>query len=197
MRMLLVIACIAALGATDGGPYAPVEGDLVVQPFPLSPLTKAIESCTATTYSHCGIVVFKDGKPFVLEAVGPVKETAYASWIAHGRNSRFVALRLKPELAGRIPEFVGAARRYVGRPYDIHMDMDDAKIYCSELLYKAFKEVYKADLGKVQKLGDLNWKPSEKFIRTIEDGGLPLERVMITPAAIVESDKATVVFTNY
>jgi hypothetical protein len=141
--------------------------------------------------------VFKDSKPYVLEAVGPVKETGYVDWIGQGRNSRFLALRLNESYRAKIPAFVTAARAFLGRPYDMHMDLDDAKIYCSELLYKAFKTTYAEELGKTQTLGELNWKPNEVFIRALEAGKLPLDRVMITPAALVVTDKATRVFSNF
>jgi len=197
MKLLILLVLLLTLNAEEAIKYAPVEGDMLIQSFPGSPLTTAIESCTKSEYSHCGIVEFKDGKPYVIEAVGPVKETEFAKWVNHGRKSKYVAMRMKDNYTKRIPDFIQAAKAYLGKPYDMHMDMDDAKIYCSELLYKAFKEAYKEEIGKVQKLGDLNWQPSEQFIRKIEHGGLPLERVMITPLAIVDSDKLIKVFSNY
>ena len=56
---------------------------------------------------------------------------------------------------------------------------------------------YAEALGTLQKLGDLHWQPNEAFIRALEHGALPLERLMITPAAIVATDKAIRLFSNY
>jgi hypothetical protein len=183
--------------ATEVTEYKPVAGDMLIQSFPNSDLTKAIESCTNSVYSHCGILEFRANRWFIIEAIGPVKETPMLDWINHGRNGKFVALRLKDKYLPKITELIKAATAYMGGPYDIHMSMDDERIYCSELLYKSFKDVYNEELGVIQKLGDLNWKPNERFIRSIENGGLPLNRNMITPLAIIESDKVTKVYSNY
>jgi len=139
----------------------------------------------------------KDGKWIVIEAVGPVKETPLTMWIKRGVNGEILALRFKEQYTVKIPEFIKSANGYLGRPYDMQMEMDDEKIYCSELVYKAFNNVYHEEIGKTQKLGDLNWKPNEKFIKSVEKGPVPLDRIMITPRAIAESDKMTVVFTSY
>ena len=72
----------------------------------------------------------------------------------------------------------------MGRPYDVHYGMDDEAIYCSELIFKAYRDVTGEGLGTLVELGDLNWEPYEQTIRSMEDGDLPLERVMITPLAL-------------
>lgn len=197
MKYLLLPLITSALFSTDNPEYSPVAGDMLIQSFPNSDLTRAIESCTNSVYSHCGVLEFRADRWFVIEAVGPVKETALQDWIKHGRGERFAVARLKDPYSFKIPELIKAATAYMGRPYDIHMSMDDERIYCSELLYKSFKDVFKEELGKIQKLGDLNWKPNERFIKSIENGSLPLDRLMITPLAILESDKVTKVFSNY
>jgi hypothetical protein len=72
--------------------------------------------------------------------------------------------------------------------------MDEAKIYCSELLWKATRDATGVRLGKIQKLGDLNWRPYEQVMREIENGALPLEREMITPRAVTEDGRLKEVF---
>lgn len=83
-------------------------------------------------------------------------------------------------------------RRYLGRPYDIHYDFDDDRIYCSELIFKAVKSSTGIVLGRIERLGDLNWKPNEGFIRSIEDP-IPLDRRLITPQALSEAKELTLV----
>jgi hypothetical protein len=130
----------------------------------------------------------------VIEAIGPVKETKLTAWMAQGRDDAFVAYRLRPPLADRIPAIITAAERYEGRPYDIHYDMDDGKIYCSELLYKAVRDATGRKLGKIRKLGELHWRPHEQVIRGIEGGNLPLGREMITPRDFTEAPELQQVF---
>jgi cell wall-associated NlpC family hydrolase len=187
-----VVALIFLLGSAISGhseagdrvtlqDYEPREGDIIFQSFPDGALARAIEGVTQSSYSHCGIVTGRGHMWMVLEAVGPVKETPLASWIMRGKNQSFDVYRLKPEYSRKIPEFVAKARAYRGRPYDIQYEFDDEKVYCSELVFKAFLESTGEQLGEVVSLGQLRWEGYEDFIRGITGGELPLERKMITP----------------
>lgn len=75
----------------------------------------------------------------------------------------------------------------VGLPYDLNYDPDDDKIYCSELVYKVYERELNINIGQWERLGDLNWKPKEDFIRKMENGNLPLDRMMITPVGLTKS----------
>jgi hypothetical protein len=182
--------------------YEPQAGDFVFQSLPHNPLIDAIEGSSGSPFSHCGIIKQRavtgkyDSGWAVIEAIGPVKETPLSWWIAQGRGSAYVAYRLREPLVEKIPEILAAAEKYEGRPYDIHYDMDDAKIYCSELLYKSVRDATGRKLGKVRKLGELKWQPYEKVIRSIENGGLPLDREMITPRDFSETPELREVFRS-
>lgn len=175
--------------------YAVQEGDILFQPLPHSRLVDAIEGVSLSIYSHCGIVERKDGKWYVIEAIGPVRETPLGDWIDRGRSGYFDAFRLSPDLQPRVPEILAAARGYLGRPYDIHYSFDDERIYCSELIFKAVKTVTGRQLGKVERLGDLNWEAHESYIRSIE-GIVPKDREMITPQALSAAKELTLVYTK-
>ncbi len=82
----------------------------------------------------------------------------------------------------------------LGRPYDYHYAPGDSQIYCSELVYKVAERQLGVKVGIWDKLGDLNWKPWEKFIREIEDGQLPLDRPMITPVGLTRSPEVVRVY---
>lgn len=176
--------------------YVPQPGDFVFQSLPHDPLVDAIEGSSGSPFSHCGIVKKRGEQWVVIEAIGPVKETTLSWWIAQGRGSAYVAFRLRDPLAKKIPAIIAAAEKYAGRPYDIHYDMDDEKIYCSELLYKAVRDATGTKLGKIRKLGELKWQPYEKVIRHIENGGLPLDREMITPRDFSEAPELREVFRS-
>jgi hypothetical protein len=202
MRIYTSIFACFALAACGGGlkpvpipkDYTPRDGDFLFQSLPHNALIDAIEGSTGSPFSHCGIVVKRGEQWKVIEAIGPVKETHLSLWIAQGRDNAYVACRLKAPLAPQIPGIISAAEKYRGRPYDIRYDFDDRKIYCSELLWKAVRDATGQKLGKVYKLGELNWKPYENVIRSLEDGGLPLEREMITPKAFSEAPELEQVF---
>lgn len=184
----LAFCSFAALGCDERtksallGDYEPRLGDVIFQSLPRSELVDAIEGASKSPYSHCGLVVERNGVWFVLEANGPgVAEMKLDKWIRQGRESGFAVYRFTPNYQPKIDALIAKARTQIGKPYDIHYDFDDAKVYCSELIFKAFHGVTGEHLGQVRKLGDLDWKPHEGIIRKIERGGLPLEREMITP----------------
>jgi len=186
LRLLLAAALLCACQRTIP-PYEPAEGDILFQSFPHSPLVDTIEGATGSPYSHCGILHRAAGGWVVIEAIGPVQETPLPGWIARGREHGFAAFRLREPYRSRIPAFIRAAQSYEGRPYDFHYDFDDSAIYCSELVFKAFRQAAGEDLGHIQKLGDLHWQPYTAVIRQLEDGRVPLDRRMITPRALSEA----------
>lgn len=203
LRILAVLFSLALVGcpsAKNGAivpqEYNPVAGDFLFQSLAHGPLIDAIEGSSGSPFSHCGIVKRSEGKWFVIEAIGPVKETPLSEWIAQGRDGAFVAYRLRAPLSEKIPAILAAAEKYEGRPYDIHYDLDDAKIYCSELLWKATRDATGVKLGKIQKLGELKWQPYEGVIRYIENGALPLGREMITPRSVTEDTRLSEIFRS-
>jgi hypothetical protein len=129
----------------------------------------------------------------VIEAIGPVRESPLPLWVMQGRESKFWIRRLKAEHQKQIPAFIKAAKIYQGKPYDIHYRMDDDAIYCSELIYKAYREATGTGLGSLTRLGDLDWQPWTDVIKSIEGGNVPLEREMITPKSLAEAEELEVV----
>ena len=167
--------------------YQPREGDVVFQSLPRGELVDAIEGITNSEWSHCGVVMRKGNSWIVVEAIGQVRETPLPMWVPRGRGGRFAAYRvdgINDSERSRLREALG---QFMGRPYDFRYAPGDSEIYCSELVFKAYRDAYGKELGDWQPLGDLNWRPFESFIRKMEAGGLPLSRQMITPVALTKS----------
>ena len=101
----------------------------------------------------------------------------------------FAIYRLKEEHKKNIPKFIHALEKYQHRSYDFKYRLDDQYIYCSELVYKAYKDATNEELGKLMRLGDMNWKPYEEKIIEFEAGELPLDRRMITPKHLSEANQ--------
>ncbi len=197
------LACFLALLLITAGCVSPIprdyaarEGDLVFQSLPHVPLVDAIEGVTHSRISHCGIVAKAGEGWVVIEAMGSVKETSLGAWIDQGRDLTFVVCRLNDSFSDAMPEIIKAARSYLGRPYDAHYSFDDKRIYCSELIYKAIKKATGKSVGEIKKLGDLDWKPYEQFIRSMEGGKLPLERTMVTPIDLMQAPELTVAYAR-
>jgi len=177
----------AAQAADDFGEYKPAVGDCLFQSLHRGILVNAIEKLTESPYSHCGMVVQKDGQWHVIEGIGPVREIPLKKWIAQGRDGKFDAYRPTDWFTAKLPKVVAESRKFLGLPYDIRYRPDDSAIYCSELIYKAYHRATGVWLGRPFRLGDLDWKPYEPLIISIE-GSVPLDRKIIAPVAIARSE---------
>ncbi|MBI3845168.1 MAG: hypothetical protein HY292_11090 [Planctomycetes bacterium] len=188
-RSVLAVLFGAAVGcsASRHVSYEPREGDVVFQSLPRCDLVDAIEGATKSPFSHCGLVVGRGDGFAVLEAFHDVHETPLDEWVGRGRERAVAAFRLREEWSTRIPAFVSEAHRFLGKPYDVHYAFDDDAIYCSELIYKAFKAATGESLGSTQRLSELNWPPFEKLIHQLEGPAVPLDREMITPQALADA----------
>lgn len=193
-RHLVLLLTVGILAAAD---YEKQEGDIVFQSSPLQPLVLMIEGCTSSPLSHCGLLRKDGDKWVVVEARRNVHETDFDEWVKTGRGEHLAVYRLKEQWRPKIADMIAATRKHLGKPYDMHFDMNDSELYCSELVYKAFKDATGEELGKTQKLGELDWKPWKLGIEQLEGGTVPLDRIMITPRAISESEKLEAVFTNF
>ena len=178
--------------------YHPREGDILFQALPKDiDLVEAIEGVTRSNYSHCGVVVKgENGNWQVFESISSVGAFPLKNWVARGRGNKFAAFRLKAEHARELPGFLSALPRYAGRPYDVRYRMDDQFIYCSELVYKAYRDATGKPLGKLIRFGDLNWRPYVATIRKYEGGEPPLDREMITPIDLSRAPQLNKVFDN-
>lgn len=181
--VLLLVPTLWVLGPPAAAylAYAPQEGDVVFQSLPHAPLVNAIEGGTRSPWSHCGIVAYEDGRWVVYEALGSVRRTSLAEWFWRSRAWQFAAYRIRPEHAAAIPAALENVRTNVGKPYDVRYELDDEKIYCSELVYKGWLAATGQGLGKLVRLGDLHWQPYQQLIEMLEGGSVPVERMMITP----------------
>ena len=180
------VACTAARGPSwlARRSYEPQAGDIVFQSLPRNALVNAIEGVTESSYSHCGIVAKEDGLWIVYEAFRGVEQTPLSEFLSRGRNGGFAVYRLKPEFQPAVPQILKFTRPMLGRRYDSRYRMDDERIYCFELIYKACKRATQKELGQLVRFGDLNWRPFEETIIRFEGGPVPMDRLMITPKAM-------------
>lgn len=170
------------------------EGDVLFQSLPHGDLVDAIEGVTSSPWSHCGILVRRDDRWFVAEAIGEVRYTPLYLWIVRGRGSKLESYRVTGTTLPSHQEIIRGVDKLLGRPYDFRYAPDDSEIYCSELVYKVFERESGITVGAWEKLGDLNWQPYEQFIRKMEKGNLPLDREMVTPVSLTRSDNLVRVY---
>jgi hypothetical protein len=168
------------------------EADIILQSS-RSMQSQAIRIATRSRFSHMGLVHVEAGRTFVYEADGPVKLTPFDEWVARGEGKHFVVMRLKDADQRLTPEALGkmrrAALRFQGRPYDFAFGWSDDRIYCSELVWKVYKEALGIELGNLQRLGDFELSHPAVRQKLHERYGdrVPLDEPVISPAAIAGS----------
>lgn len=82
----LLLACLLASFNVYG--YQPKAGDIVFHTS-LSAQSLAIQQATRSPYSHVGVVLLRNGHPYVFEAVQPVKYTLFSAWVSRGGAGHF------------------------------------------------------------------------------------------------------------
>ncbi|MDR1124485.1 MAG: YiiX family permuted papain-like enzyme [Deltaproteobacteria bacterium] len=172
-------------------------GDLIFQSLNTSQ-SLALRIATGSEYTHCGIILEKDGKLQVLEAIGPVTWTPLADWIARGEKGHYVLMRLK-DAGALTPEALAAmlndVATFAGKPYDFLFQWSDDKIYCSELVWKLYQRNTGLELGPLRRIADYNLD-SEEVLRIAHQRygtDIPLDEKATAPSDIMASDLLEVV----
>jgi len=142
-----------------------------------------------------GLVMVRNGKPYVFEASSTVRFTPLDRWIASGERGHYVVKRLKnaatlltPASISRIHE---VARTFEGRPYDLTFEWSDDRIYCSELVWKIYDRAMHIQIGRLQRLKEFNLKDPAVQAKMRERYGdkVPMDELVISPAAMFNSDQ--------
>lgn len=170
------------------------EGDIVFQSSS-SPQCEAIKLATHSEYSHCGIVLFIDGKAMVFEAVQPVSVTPLDQWAARGDDGKYEVKRLKDVKlsADVIARMKKIATSYVGKDYDLYFGWADDRLYCSELVWKLYKKAAGVELTALRPLSDYDLShPAVKVIlRERYADKIPLGEKMVSPGDLFNSPLLT------
>jgi len=159
----------------------------------------AIKAATGSDITHVGIVFFKDGTPYVFEAVNPktgrVGLTSYARWKARGVLNKIWVKRLK-ERDSKLTTAVETrmsevGKSFTGRKYDRRFQWGKNRIYCSELVYDIYLVGAGISLGAVQQIRDLNLKPKvvKKLIRDRMKNKLDGSELIITPISLFNDER--------
>ncbi len=170
------------------------EGDLVFETSS-SPQSAAIQWASRSRWSHVGIVEVAPGGTFVVEALGKVSRTPWDAWRRRARrDGPLLVLRARgvgPDARGRAVE---AAKAFLGRRYDPRFGWGDDRIYCSELVVKAYERGAGVSLGRRQRLGDLRLAGIEGAMAKRFGGSVPKDLVLVTPASLAEDPRLTKVW---
>jgi hypothetical protein len=184
-----ILLSLAVLGCTARAGYTPRDGDIVFHTS-RSAQSLAIQLATKSPYSHMGIVYVRDGKPFVFEAVQPVKLTPLDDWTKRGEGGHFVVKRLRDADArltvDTLRKMRAVGEQLAGRDYDPYFEWSDDRIYCSELVWKVFERGAGIELGELQTIADfdLSHPAVQAKVRERYGDDVPLDEIVVSPAAI-------------
>jgi uncharacterized protein YycO len=193
--VLMLLYCLLVIGCSSNKTDAKIQnGDIIFQKSK-SRQSIALEKATRSMYTHCGIIYESQGKYYVYEAVQPVKLTPLSVWISRGVEQKYVIKRLKHADKLLTPRVLQDMREYGegfrGKNYDTHFNWDDSRLYCSELVWKIYKNGANVEVGKLRKLKDfdLEYPLVKQIMKERYGADIPLDETVISPQDIFESPK--------
>jgi uncharacterized protein YycO len=198
---LIIAVAVILAGCSYFSGYAPKSGDIVFQDLD-SPQGSAIKLATGSQYTHCGLVFAKDNGFIVYEAVGPVRAIPLQEWIRQGVNGHFVAVRadttgeqLNDEIIKRMRAI---GEQLLGKEYDLVFNWSDSQMYCSELVWKIYREGAGLELAPLRQLGSyqLAHPAVHDKLRERYGDSIPLQESVIAPVDLIESARVKRVYSN-
>lgn len=159
------------------------EGDVIFQTSQ-SRQSPLIQIGTRSHITHCGIVVIKDGKPYVLETLKTLVLTPLDKFIARGKDGKYWLKRSDRE------NIKIKYAHYLGKPYDSAFSFDNNIYYCSELVYDIYKNQLGIELCEPQQVQDYLILCTDKLPvikREMARRGITAEQYAVAPVDIFES----------
>lgn len=178
------------------------NGDIIFQTSQ-SKQCEAVKIATNSKFSHCGIIFIENGKTYVYEAVQPVKMTLFEDWISHGKDAKYTVKRLRNSDKILTNEVLQKMKSYgksmKNKDYDLYFEWSDDKIYCSELVWKIYKNGADIELCKTKKLKDFNLDNSlvKNIMKERYGSKIPYNEVVVAPSQLYESEMIQTIFDNF
>jgi hypothetical protein len=177
------------------------DGDIIFQTS-RSAQSIAIQKSTHSKYSHMGIIFFRNGKPYVYEAIKTVQYTPLNKWIARGDGGHYIVKRLRDAdrilTPNAVTQLRHVAKKFQGRPYDLTFEWSDDRIYCSELVWKIYDRGIGVLVGRLQKLRDFDLSDPIVKAKMQERYGnkVPMDETVISPGEMFFSKLLVVVIEH-
>ena len=159
------------------------EGDVIFQTSQ-SEQSPLIQIGTRSKISHCGIIVMRGGKPYVLETLRTLVLTPLDKFIARGEEGKYWIKRSKKE------NIKIRYSNYLGKRYDLAFKFDNGRYYCSELVYDIYKKQLGIELAEPRQVKDyliLYTDRLPKIKRAMKRRGISKEQYAIAPVDIFNS----------
>ena len=188
---IILLFSFSGFGQSSTNPLPTFQdGDLIFQ-HSASAQSTAVQQATNSYYSHCGIIFYMEGKPFVFEAIEPVGVRSLEAWIASGKDQKYAVYRLKNQslTASQLSAMKTYLKAQLDKHYDSGFNWSDKEMYCSELVFNTYKCIG-VELCKPKALRDFNLEsPQVKRIMQQRYGNsIPYDEPMVSPGQIAESN---------
>lgn len=189
----IMLACVAflfrswliePLSAQDTPITDVREGDVIFHTSQSSQ-SPLIQIGTRSHITHCGIVVIKEGKPYVLETLKTLVLTPLDKFVARGKDGKYWLKRSDKE------NIKIQYAHYLGKPYDLAFSFDNDIYYCSELVYDIYKKQLGIELCEPKRVGDyliLGTDKLDKIKSTMQRRGITKEQYAVAPVDVFESE---------
>lgn len=160
------------------------EGDVIFQTSQ-SEQSPLLQIATRSKITHCGIIVMKNGKPYVLETLKTLVLTPLDKFIARGKEGKYWLKRSKKE------NIKIKYNNYLGKSYDLAFKFDNGKFYCSELIYDIYKNQLGIELCEPKKVSDyliIGVDKLPQIEKAMKKRGITKKQYAVAPVDIFESD---------
>ena len=169
--------------------YTPQQGDVIFH-VSESSQSAAIKLGTLSRYSHCGLIIKKNGKLYVLEAENGVELTPIRQWLKRGKMCHhYRVMRLKDEQNLNLLYQLG------GR-YDRAFRFNNGKYYCSELVWELYGK-NNINLCSPKDLQDYHFLYLPMVQKHIKSRGFTMDQKVVAPIDLVKSHKLKTVSYGY
>ena len=169
----------------ETGPVSEVrEGDVIFQTSK-SQQSPLIQIGTRSKITHCGIIVMRGGKPYVLETLKTLVLTPLEKFIARGEDGKYWIKRSSRE------NIKIKYAKYLGKPYDLAFKFDNGRFYCSELVNDIYQKQLGIQLAEPRQVKDyliLFTDRHPKLKRAMKRRGISKEQYAIAPVDIFNSE---------
>lgn len=169
------------------------EGDILFQQS-ASTQSRAIQWATHSRWSHCGILLKRGKRLMVFEAAARVGYAPLEQWIARGVGGSRLVMRLSEKAFTLTPERLRALRKaaaaFEGKPYDLFFQWSDKAQYCSELVWKVYKNGLGIRLAPLRKMRDFDFSRPEvrATLRRRYGANIPWDQPVIAPSDLAASE---------
>ena len=103
---------------------------------------------------------------------------------------------LNPEILQKMKTY---SQQFDGKEYDAYFEWTDDRIYCSELIWKIYKNAAGIELSKLRELKDFNLEDSrvQKILKERYGNDIPLEEKVVAPSDLADSNLLKTVIDTY